>query len=118
MNWIINKLETKNVSGQNSVVIKAEWSITKADEDNTIRLDGKTEFSYQSGDPFTEYSDLTEAQVIQWIQNSLGSEGVAFYDNILSTHLVAHKERFPDVIGQEIIASAVYQPDETTALPW
>lgn len=38
---------------------------------------GSVSVSYTAGSPYTPYSQLTQSQVIGWVQAALGAEGVA-----------------------------------------
>lgn len=63
----------------NDIIIQTHWELTGTDEDgNSGTFTGATPFDPQQIDPdnYTEYADLTEVQVLGWIQdvvnNNLG----------------------------------------------
>jgi hypothetical protein len=66
----------------NDVIIQTYWICSGTDEDgNTGRFHGATAFYPEQIDPenFTAYEDLTEAQVLGWIENAV--QGDAGYKN-------------------------------------
>ena len=61
--------------GETDVVVLASYVVTGARSGATARIDSAQIFTYTGG-AFTPYEDLTEAQVIGWIQSALGENGV------------------------------------------
>jgi hypothetical protein len=72
--WTIDRMATMPTP-QPEFVVNVNWTITGTDGTNTASLMGDCEFS-QEGDTFTPYADLTEAQVLGWVQDQLGETGV------------------------------------------
>jgi hypothetical protein len=67
----IVKSTPTNLSVDN-VVIGTRWTVTGTDADgNTGTFSGATPFDLETVDPdnFTPYSELTEEQVLGWVQN-------------------------------------------------
>ena len=60
---------------QPDFVVNVNWTITGTDGTNTASLMGNCDFS-QEGDSFTPYAQLTETQVLGWVQDQLGETGV------------------------------------------
>lgn len=61
-------------------VINAKWQcVAKNDTGPEMaKWAGESNFTYDASAPgFTPYADLTEAQVIGWVQDQLGAEEVA-----------------------------------------
>jgi hypothetical protein len=69
----------------------------------TASIGGNSQFTVQEG-TFTPYSQLTQAQVIGWVQDSLGPDGIANFE--------------ANVQGQ--INSMITPPvsPQNTPLPW
>jgi hypothetical protein len=61
---------------QPEFVVNVLWKLTGVDGDNTAWMEGTSQFE-QEGDTFTPYADLTEAQVLGWVQDQLGENGIA-----------------------------------------
>lgn len=57
------------------VVFKVVWSYRGVDADNVgSTRNGITEVAYEAGSPFTPFADLTEAQVLGWVQPTITAE--------------------------------------------
>ena len=60
----------------NDIIVQTHWEITGTDKDgNSGVFNGATPFEPEISDPenFTEYSDLTEGQVLSWIQETVNN---------------------------------------------
>jgi hypothetical protein len=67
--------------GQTDVVVLASYSVT-SEIIGAASVQSSQQFTYTGGE-FTPYDQLTEEQVIGWIQSALGEDGVAnIYANI------------------------------------
>ena len=66
--------------GQTDVVFTVHWTLTGEEAGFTGYVYGSVGVSLTPGAPFTPYADLTEAQVIGWVQDALGEEQVAAYE--------------------------------------
>jgi hypothetical protein len=76
--WSILQMSVMPVlDGQTDVVVSANWNILGEDQGYTYNLAGWQNFTLQQGEGFTPYDQLTEAQVIGWVQNAMGENGVA-----------------------------------------
>lgn len=70
--WQINLLETaKSEDGLTDVVKIVHWSFDGTDGVNNVHTYGSASVGSPSPEHFTNYADLTEAQVIGWLENSL-----------------------------------------------
>jgi hypothetical protein len=75
--WSILQMSVLPVfDGQADVVVSAQWNILGQDQGYTYNLAGWQNFTLQQGEGFTPYDQLTEAQVIGWVQNEMGESGV------------------------------------------
>lgn len=88
--------------GEADVVFIVHWTLTGTDGTYSGSVYGSTGVSLDEGATFTPYADLTEAQVIGWVQTALGAEQVAAYE--------------ANVAQQ--IADQIDPPVVTPPLPW
>jgi hypothetical protein len=70
--WSINSMK-RNTSDGGVTIVYWECRVTDDDHADCTALDGgKLNLTYDSSDPdFTPYADLTEAQVLGWVYDSL-----------------------------------------------
>lgn len=95
MAYIYNTQEVEvynSYEGQNDVIYKVNYSITKTDNNGNAETIFKVaNIDISSLDNFIAYADLTSEIVINWIKEDLGIDGVTALetevDNALSTML-------------------------------
>lgn len=76
--WTVTSLLVKpQADGFTDVVYIIDWLCSDTDGTNEARKGGKTEVGAPAGGTFIPYDQLTEAEVIGWVKNSLGPEQVA-----------------------------------------
>jgi hypothetical protein len=64
--------------GETDVVFSAAWRVNGTDGTYNATVYGSQSLSpYDGKTPFTPYADLTQAQVIGWVQDIMGEEQVA-----------------------------------------
>ena len=88
--------------GETDVVFTVHWTLTGTDGVYVGSVYGSVGVSLDEGATFTPYEDLTEAQVVGWVQDALGEEQVASYE--------------ANVAQQ--IADQIDPPVVTPPLPW
>ena len=69
--WALKSLKKADVDNLSGVIVQTHWTCTGTDEDgNEGVFNGATPFNPAEVDPnnFTAYEDLTEAQVLSWIE--------------------------------------------------
>jgi len=88
--------------GETDVVFTVHWTLTGTDGTYVGSVYGSVGVSLNEGSTFTPYADLTEAQVIGWVQDALGAEAVTGYE--------------ANVAQQ--IADQIDPPVVTPPLPW
>ena len=94
--WNITQLECyPQTAGQTNVVCKAEWSLSGSYEAYTNTLTGVASFVYDGTSSYTPYDQLTEAQVIQWTQSSLGEQFVAEAEHSIAENIQAAMSSAP-----------------------
>jgi hypothetical protein len=81
MNWTVNgDLVIANIDGYQNVVVQVPWICSITSQGVTVNMNGKTDLAYTPTNPFIQYQDLTETQVIGWVKSTLGVDGVSFYE--------------------------------------
>ena len=64
--------------GETDVVFSAAWRVNGTDGTYNATVYGSQTLNpYTPKSPFTPYADLTQAQVVGWVQDMMGSEQVA-----------------------------------------
>ena len=77
--WTVDSMSTMPTPEQDFVV-NILWTLTGTDGTNIASSNGSTRLTQVEGDEFTPYADLTETQVIGWVQDDLGEAGVANWE--------------------------------------
>lgn len=72
-------------------VVTVHWTASQVDGEYTASTYSTVSFTEQPGQSLIPYEDLTEAQVIQWVKDSLGAEGVAAIDTALANNIADQK---------------------------
>ena len=101
--WDIQALDcVPQEDGHTDVVVVAHWIVNATDGTYTASVYGTQSFTYTPENPFTPYEDLTEEQVVGWVQDAMGPEGVASLEANLDTQ----------------IENQINPPIVTPPLPW
>ena len=87
--WNIQDLEVySNHNGEVDVIYSANYSLTYTDETgNAETIFKQINFDISTLDNFVAYDSLSSANVIEWIRNSLGTDGVAALETEVNTAL-------------------------------
>lgn len=91
------------------IIVQTYWDCVGTDADgNSGTFSGATPFDPEQVDPtnFTAYEDLTEAMVLEWIQNEVNSKP-AYKD-----HIAGQIQKQIDAIIRPLLEV------DPTALPW
>lgn len=67
--------------GEVDVVCNVHWTLTGTEGQYTGSVYGSQPITLDAEEPFTPYADLTLAQVIGWVQDAMGPEQVAAYED-------------------------------------
>jgi hypothetical protein len=80
--WSITNLECyAQIDGHDDVVFTIHWTRSATDGENHVaNIYGVQQMTLDAEAPFTAYSDLTEAQVVGWVEEALGAEYIAALD--------------------------------------
>ncbi len=101
--WAVVQMDAyPEEDGETDVVFNVHWTLTGTDGTYNGSVYGSVGVTVDPDAPFTPYADLTEAQVIGWVQAALGEEQVASYE--------------ANVAQQ--IADQIDPPVVTPPLPW
>ncbi len=77
-NWIISQLECyPQHEGHSDVVFTVHWRRQATDGTHFADVYGSQSVTLDPDAPFTPYADLTEAQVIGWLEAAFGEEQLA-----------------------------------------
>jgi hypothetical protein len=72
-NWNIVNLDRKTADG---FVITAHYTVSATDGEFTASTYGTVGYTEQQGEQYIPYAQLTEAEVVGWVQDSLGKDTV------------------------------------------
>jgi hypothetical protein len=79
--WTITSMQQWPSGTNAGYVVNINWTLTGTDGTQTASIDGNTQYSINDAQPgFVPYSQLTQTQVIGWVQESLGATGVANFE--------------------------------------
>ena len=79
--WGVVQLDAyPELDGETDVVFTVHWTLSATDGTYNGGVYGSVGVTLDEGAAFTPYADLTEAQVIDWVQDALGEEQVASYE--------------------------------------
>ena len=79
--WSIVQLNAyPELDGQADVVFTVHWTLNGTDGTYNGSVYGSVGVTIDPDAPFVPYADLTQAQVIGWVQDALGEEQVASYE--------------------------------------
>lgn len=88
-NWSISNLESDTETGG---VITVHWRCTAADGDHSGSSYGTCGFTPDSSaSGYTAYADITEAQAIGWVKDSMGEEGVTAIEDSIAAQIADSK---------------------------
>ena len=101
--WAVIQMDAyPEYEGEADVVFTVHWTLTGTDGSYAGSVYGSVGVTVDEGATFTPYADLTQAQVIGWVQDALGAEAVTGYE--------------ANVAQQ--IADQIDPPVVTPPLPW
>jgi hypothetical protein len=89
-NWVIEQLDCyPEKDGHTDVVFTAHWRLNGSDGTNIATVYGSVGLTYEEGAPFTPYDELTQPQVVGWVQAALGGEQVQSLTDNVAAQLAA-----------------------------
>jgi hypothetical protein len=69
--WTINQLDRLTADG---FVVTVHYNVSATDGTYSANTYGTVGYQEQPGETYTPYADLTEAQVVGWVHNSLNKD--------------------------------------------
>jgi hypothetical protein len=76
--WAVVQMDAyPEADGDTDVVFNVHWTLTGEEAGFSGSVYGAQGVTVDPDAPFTPYADLTEEQVIGWVQDSMGEERVA-----------------------------------------
>ena len=117
--WTVDgNLTTETIDGVANVVTEVPWQLSLTVGDVTAVCKGRQKLNYDSGSPFIQYSDLTQATVIGWVKNAMTADGVSFYETAC-THHATRQNNSPNYSNTTTEVFAEYIPPESDQpVPW
>ena len=100
--WKITQIEAQKIDDLDDVVVTVCFDIDATEDGLKGFVQGDTKLLPPDAQDFVELANVTEAQVIAWTKEALGTDGVA---------------RFEGMAQQQIDNQKVAQP-KVVALPW
>jgi len=86
--WAIVRLDCyPELGGNADVVSTAHWTLTATDGTYSTSSYGSAGVTLDPDKPFTAYADLTETEVVGWVQDALGNDAVAELEANVATQL-------------------------------
>lgn len=80
-----------DIDGEADVVFTINWNLYGNENIYSASVPCTTKVPYVAGQPFIPYADLTETQVIAWIDEYTTPETMASYENIIATNIEKQK---------------------------
>jgi hypothetical protein len=77
--WKVTELEVLDKNDNKNVVVSAAYKVSATKNNKTFQYSSSVQIQFNDGN-FTEFEDLSESQILNWIWQSLGDEK----DKILS----------------------------------
>lgn len=88
--WVIEKMDCyPDRDGHTDVVFTVYWRLNAQDGEYSASGYGTVGLTYNPSSPFTPYADLTQAQVVGWVQAALGPDQVAQMEAALAANIAA-----------------------------
>ena len=75
MNYTWNVVQMDRLTSD-GFVVTVHYTVNAVDGDYTASTYGTVGYTEQPDEQYTPYADLTEAQVVGWVQESLGKNSV------------------------------------------
>ena len=70
--WKVISLDAQpSHDGHNNVINTVHWTLTGVDGEHTASTYGSVGVTYDADSPFTEYDNLTEADALAWVWDSI-----------------------------------------------
>ena len=74
-------------SGNDDVIFTLHWDCVAVEDGHRARVYGSQSLNLSDLSSFTAYADVTESQVMGWLQDGLGEEGTQITDEAVQSAL-------------------------------
>jgi len=86
--WSIIQLNVyPEIDGKQNFVSSAEWQLTGDDGKNTSFTSALFGYKPEDVTSFTPYNELTQDQVLGWVKDRLGADGIAHFKSVVQKQL-------------------------------
>lgn len=86
--WAITQMDSyPEYDGETDVVFNVYWTLTGTDGTYFGSVYGSQMVNLDAAAPFIPYADLTEEQVIGWVQDAMGPDQVTAYEDNVETQI-------------------------------
>lgn len=112
-------LITQNIDGNQNIVTAVPWACEATVGKVTASVQGTVSLKYNPSNPFVEYPELTQQEVLGWVTTALGGQdAVDFYDAVVLEKATTFDED-PENKATFLFVTAVYQaPAQSQPIPW
>lgn len=119
-NWTVQSMSSyPQYAGETDVVFMVSWTCTGVESSGgteyTNSYFGTTAVTYEAGSPYIPYDQLTEAQVIGWVQAVLDAPVL---DPATNTMVPGHGVADVEATVQTAINNQINPPVVYLPLPW
>lgn len=96
--YTITRLDVIDTTSVTNYVVMAYYDYKGVDGEYSASVQGACKYEVTEGD-FTPFEELTQEQVIGWVETSLGAEGIAANQNYVAKEI--EKEKNPTPVPHE-----------------
>lgn len=116
---INGNLVTQTIGGQQNVVTAIPWACEATVGKVTASVQGTVSLAYNPSNPFVQYANLTEEEVLGWITTALGGQDALDFYTSVAVERATAADANPKNNATFLFVTAVYQPSATSQpAPW
>ena len=86
--WTVEQMPCVVQPDGDCTVTHVQWRLTGTDGTNIVSIPGNIPLTRVEGTPYTPYDQLTQEQVINWVKDTIGTERIDIYNNMIEELLV------------------------------
>lgn len=102
-NWNVIQMDAyPEKDGLMDVVFQVHWTLVGTDNTYKGTAYGSCSVTLDESVTYTPYNELTHEQVVGWVKDTIGAEGIAYYETNIATQ----------------IENKINPPVVTPPLPW